>query len=439
MLFFHAAATETPAPTFGLRVLVSRFLAYLSADGLNYALGFLIYAWLVRVLATDQYGQLAVSTSIYQCFMMVAALGLDLTGPKLITDTGGDPIQFAAHAQSVRMKVVAFFCIPLQSVLALLAWQRGHTTLALLILASVSMVVARAFDLTYLAVALRTPVPLAQSRVLGLATYLTILLTCTPLIRQHVWLIPILNAVGVTIGRLQLAHRLRRHSRAGIAKKPLAGSILMQGLKSSGGQLILLVLQTSDVLLLAKYVSADAVGQYAIVSRLYLLGSAVLGALFNSFLPELVHALGNSHELSYRCRRFFAANLLLGTLGCVCFLYGATAVSDLLSHHPLPLVHTVTPVFAITFLFLSVANPFLSLLPSLNKSTEYLAITSIALITLLILDLILIPRRGVLGAAYGQLIVTGLLALGSSIAVGYHLLMSKSSSDPLQPRLLESE
>ncbi len=130
---------------------------------MSYALGFVIYGWLIRVLSNQQYGQLSIATTLYQALMVVAALGLDLTGPKLIAEFGGDPIRLARKAQSVRLKVVFLVCGPVQLIGALVAWYRGQALLAVVILASFSMVVARALDLTYLAVALRVPAPLAKT------------------------------------------------------------------------------------------------------------------------------------------------------------------------------------------------------------------------------------------------------------------------------------
>ena len=93
-----------------------------------------------------------------------------------------------------------------------MAWHQGQTILAAVILASFAMVLARALDLTYLAVALRLPSPLAKTRALGLLAYLVMLIVCTPLVRGHLWLVPLLNALGVTLGRVQLARLLRRSS-----------------------------------------------------------------------------------------------------------------------------------------------------------------------------------------------------------------------------------
>ena len=89
------AATAPVSTSPNVSVLGARFFGYLSADGLNYALGFVIYGWLVRILTNQQYGQLSIATSVYQALMMVAALGLDLTGPRLLATSGGDPMDFA--------------------------------------------------------------------------------------------------------------------------------------------------------------------------------------------------------------------------------------------------------------------------------------------------------------------------------------------------------
>ena len=185
-------------------VLAARFFGYLSADGLNYALSFIIYALLVRVLTNRQYGELSIATTLYQALMMVSALGLDLTGPKLIAEFGGNPIDFARQAQRLRIKIALLFCAPLQFAFAWMAWHEGRGLLAALIVASFAMVFARALDLTYVAVAAGLPGPVAKTRAVGLTVYLVILALCIPIIRNHLWLVPVFNALGVTLGRLQI-------------------------------------------------------------------------------------------------------------------------------------------------------------------------------------------------------------------------------------------
>ena len=314
-------------------VLARRFLGYLSADGLTYLLGFIIYGWLVRVLSNQQYGKLSIATTVYQTLMMVAALGLDLTGAALIKESGSDCIAFARRAQNLRLIVALLVCAPLQAGAALVAWKQKDILLATLILASFSMVLARALDLTYLAVALRVPAPLAKTRALGLAIYLALLLLCTPIVRQHLWLVPILNAIGVTIGRIELGRLLRRHAiPSGNLRSIRFSHLLAEGVKAGGGQLLLLILQTGDIILLARYVNADVLGQYAIVSRLYVLGLAVLGAMFNTFLPEIVHAADQIERLNAVFLKSAGANLALGVMGGASFYWLSAPLSEFLGY-----------------------------------------------------------------------------------------------------------
>lgn len=424
-----AAVTPTAGP--GVRTLAARFFGYLSADGLNYALGFVIYGWLIRVLTNQQYGQLSIATSLYQAMMMVAALGLDLTGPRLIAESG-DPIRFTEHALKLRLIVVMAVCAPLQAGAAILAWHRGQSLLAVVIVASFAMVIARALDLAYLAVALRLPGPLARTRALGLLGYLVMLIVCTPLVRQHLWLVPVLNAAGLTMGRFRLAHVLRQRVPQSHAGREIrAWDILGHGMKASGGQLLLLIMQTGDVILLAKYVSTDAIGQYAMISRLYLLGTAVLAAMLNTFLPEIVSAAKSAFHLRRQFKIFVAANLFLGIAGWACFRAGAAPLAEALAHRPLPWVRAISSPFALVFLLLALANPFLSMLPSLHRSSEYILGVASAVVLLLGLDLIFMPRYGVVGAAYGQVVATAYLAAFSALVYWRHIRAMASNGEDL--------
>jgi O-antigen/teichoic acid export membrane protein len=410
-------------------VLARRFLGYLSADGLTYLLGFIIYGWLVRVLSNQQYGKLSIATTVYQTLMMVAALGLDLTGAALIKESGSDCIEFARRAQNLRLIVALVVCAPLQAGAALVAWKHQDTLLATLILASFSMVLARAFDLTYLAVALRVPAPLAKTRALGLAIYLALLFLCTPIVRQHLWLVPILNAIGVTIGRVELGRLLRRHAiLSGNLRSIRFSHLLAEGVKAGGGQLLLLILQTGDIILLARYVNADVLGQYAIVSRLYVLGLAVLGAMFNTFLPEIVHVADQIERLNAVFLKSVGANLALGVMGGAAFYWLSAPLSEFLGHRSLKSVHAISPVFALVFLLMAITNPFLSTLPSLRRGREYLICVASGLLVLAAVDLTFIPRHGAIAAAWGQTVATAYLGLFSMIVFFRHARLLRSAT-----------
>jgi O-antigen/teichoic acid export membrane protein len=392
----------------------TRFFGYLSADGLTYLLGFAIYGWLIRILADGQYGQLSVATSIYQVLMVLGALGLDLIGPRLIAEAGGDPLRIVRRGQWIRLSVSLVVCGPATAALAMLYWHRGQADVAAVIIAGFAMVLARTVDVSYLAVALAMPGALARTRALGLALYLAALLLCKPVVIRAVWVIPVLNAIGMWVGRAQLLRILRGRAqlRAAGPGKPISTSdIAWQGAKASSGQLLMLAFQTLDVVLLARYVPAESVGQYAMVSRLYLFGTAVLTCLLNTFLPELVAAANDSELLGKRFKRFAVASACVGVIGAAVFCMAGPWACETLGHRHLAIARQVTPLYALLFLIM---------LPSLYKSGAYVGGIAGAAVTLGCVDLYLVPRFGPVGAALGQLIATSsLAAVGAAVYLSY--------------------
>jgi O-antigen/teichoic acid export membrane protein len=400
----------------------ARFFGYLSADGLTYLLGFAIYGWLIRILADGQYGRLSVATSIYQVLMVLGALGLDLIGPRLIAEAGGDPVRLVVRGQRIRLAVSLGVCAPATGVLAIIYWHRGQADVAAVIVSGFAMVLARTVDVSYFAVALGMPGALARTRTLGLGLYLVALLVCKPMVIRMVWIIPLLNAIGMYVGRIQLLRILRRHTLTEVA--PLVSirtsDIVWQGAKASSGMLLLLAYQTLDVVLLARYVPAESVGQYAMVSRLYLFGTAVLTCLLNTFLPELVAAANDRELLRRRFRRFSLASACLGVAGAVVFWTIGPWACETLGHRHLAIARQVAPLYAVLFLVMAICNPFLSLLPSLHRSGAYVGAIAAAAAILGFVDLFLVPRFGTVGAALGQLIATSFLAtVGAAVYLSY--------------------
>jgi O-antigen/teichoic acid export membrane protein len=416
--FFRTSSAQVLPPIW------MRFFGYLSADGLTYLLGFAIYGWLIRILKDGQYGQLSVATSIYQVLMVMGALGLDLIGPRLIAEAGGDPIRIVQRGQWIRLSVSLGVCGPITAFLAIIYWHRGQSDVATVIIAGFAMVLARTVDVSYLAVALGRPGALARTRTLGLGLYLGMLLACRSLVIHLVWIIPLLNALAMCVGRVQLLRILRRRSEWEAKAQNMqitSSDILWEGAKASSGMLLLLAYQTLDVVFLARYVSAEAVGQYAMVSRLYLFGTAVLTCLLNTFLPELVAVANDRELLPKRFKRFALASACLGGIGALIFWSIGPAACETLGHRHLVIVRQVTPLFALLFLAMAVCNPFLSLLPSLHRGGAYVGGIAGGAAMLIGVDIFLVPRFGASGAALGQIIATSALAVFGSAAFLSHL------------------
>jgi O-antigen/teichoic acid export membrane protein len=408
----------------GYITLLHRFVGYLSGDSLTYLLGFVIYAWLVRVLTNQSFGYLGVSTSIYQIFMMIVALGIDLVGPRLIADHPEHARSIIRSIELVRVKLAILFCLPAMMAMAVWYCRAGRTELAVIILASFSMVLARAFDISYVAVAFSCPGLLAKSRIFGMAVYLLALVLGKSLLAQHIWTIPVLNAIAVTIGRMDLKRRMDvRLPKPAITERYLTSElrILSRGGITGVGQLLLLALQSGDVIILGRYISPDVVGQYAIVSRLYLFGTAVLTSALVASLPDIVKAVHCFAELKNSVRKLVVISSAVGVLGAVAFATLGPRLIEIFAHRKLDKIALFTPVFSLAFVSLAVVNPFLSLLPSIHREREYLIGIAFSAAAVFAVDLYCIPRFGPVCAAYSLLFGTVLLGLFSATVFFRHL------------------
>src|SRR5579872_5766635 len=172
-------------------VITKRFIAYLSGDGLNYFLGSAIYLFLIRALTDQQYGAVSVATNIYQMFVMFVALGLDLLGTGLILAPGSDTLDIIRRVQRLRIYVALLFCLPIMTGAALYYYKTEDTAVAVVILGGFAMVLARAWDLNYVAVALSQPSILARTRVVGLSLFLAALVICRTVVVSNLWMIQI--------------------------------------------------------------------------------------------------------------------------------------------------------------------------------------------------------------------------------------------------------
>ena len=411
-----AAEAEIASSSLDLLTICQRFVGYLAGDSLNYLIGFLIYAWLVRILTNSQYAQLSIATSVYQTLMMVAAIGIDYVGPGIIREHSLQANALIGHFERVRIGVAMAVCLPVLLVIVLWYWSEGQYDTAIVVAASFAMVLARAIDLSYVAVAYGRPAILASSRVLGLGIYLVLLLVLASPERKNLWLIPVLNAGGVAIGRVVLARQLKKDLPANknLRVSPVStGHILAVGSRSGAGQLIMLGFQTLDILYLSKYVSAGYVGQYAMIERLYIFGTAALTSVFNAFVPILISDPNHRRGIKW-CVRFSA---IIGGVGFVGLAVVGPYVAEFFAGRRLPQTHGIALWFGIAFCFLAIATPLYGVLAILKRENEYMVAMSLGALAMVVSDISLVPRYGLLGGALGQLSASAAVLCAASIFV----------------------
>lgn len=417
------------------KTLITQFLLYSTGDALTYLLGFASFTLLVRAIPASDFGRVATATGIQQVLMMMVAVGFDFTGPRLLakSDQPGALSVVLRQLQTIRIRAALLVGLPCILLASVYFSYRNEQEMVPLLASSFFMVLARAYDQSFAAVALGLPKALAVSRVTGLAIYIVLLLVAWEALPDNIWLIPILNAIGVIAGRILLQRWISRLTPPSlVAPMPLnTKEVVAAGIQATGGQLVMLAFQTLDVLFLLNWANYDTVGQYAMVSRLYLFGTAVLTSIFHVFLPLLLGAhYGEPFRQAFR--KYLLTSSLAGVLGAAGFVLLAVPLIEGLSSRHQVVSRQVIPIFSTVFLAIAVATPFYSVLAAMNRERAYLSAMCSGAFALLIFDLILVPRMGAVGAAYGQLAAICFVLM--SAAVSYQSLPQR-----VQTRIKKSE
>ena len=407
-------ALRTHSASFG--VIFKRFSGYLTGDSLSYALGFLIYAWLIRILTNSQYADLSIATSIYQVLMMVAAIGVDLIGPGLLSDHPSHIWTLVGKFETIRISVALAVCLPIIAILAAWYWRQGRSEVAILVLASFAMVLSRVIDISYVAIACGMPVSLAKSRVLGMGTFLVLLLGFANVSKAHLWMIPVLNAAGVAVGRVFLKRRLRTalpRRKSPVAIPLRTRHILGVGARSGLGQLIMLGFQTLDIIYLGFYVKPGDLGQYAMIARLYILGTAALTAVFNAFVPVFL----NDCDFYRGLRRSIRFSAAVGVAGFAGFAVLGSRMAEFFAHRSLPAAHEIAILFGVAYLALGIATPIYLALAVLKCEQEFVISMLLGAVAMILVDVALVPRIGLTGGALGQISASVVVLVASAAFV----------------------
>jgi O-antigen/teichoic acid export membrane protein len=405
--------TAPPIDRASFGSLIRKAAVYLTGDALYFFLGFLVYGWLVRILSNEQYGQLSIATSIFQLFMMVVAIGIDMVGPKYLVGAGLRFWSLIREFQLYRYKIFVFIVIPFLTSFAIYYWHSGQAGIAQILLTSLLLILARAYDISYAAISISKPGILARSRGIGMAIYLLALVAVQGLIRRQVALVVLVQAGALTLGRQLMVWELRKaHPGEDQQKVDHRERRAMRsaGLHAGGAQVLMLACNSLDSVWLGRHYPSAIVGQYATVGRLYLFGTYVLGSILNAYLPPLISNRNEPSAFAKLLRQLWLTSMVAGLVGGSLIWRTGPIVAERLAGRSLPMAHEVAPMFGLTFLVMSVCAPYYAILPAMGEDRAYLIGVFGALIILIVGFQLLIPLLGCAGAPLAQTI--GLAGLG---------------------------
>jgi O-antigen/teichoic acid export membrane protein len=396
--------------------LIARAVVYLSGDATYFLLGFLVYGWLVRILTSDQYGHLTIASSIYQIFMMVTAIGIDLIGPKYLVGAGTSFWPRVHLLQRIRFKVFLYIVIPVTLLTALAYSFTPQSPVSVFLLVSLSLLFARLTDISYAAISLSRAGAMARARTISMVLYLGGVVVFRGFIHRWPPAVILIQAIGSLFARQMLIWEMKRIPGTSGGPNPdrdLGRSMLKAGVHAGAGQVLMLACNSLDSVWLGRVYPAATVGEYATISRLYLFGTYVLASLLNAYIPSLLSNRTHPSQFRRVHRQLWITSLALGILGGILIWLVGPHVTDFLAHRRLPMAHQVSGYFGWTFLAVAGGLPYYSLLPTLGLEREYLIGVGGSLVILFLGFSILIPWLGFCGAPIAQAVALGALGIYS--------------------------
>lgn len=232
---------------------------------------------------------------------------------------------------------------------------------------------------------------------------------------------------GVASGMFYLAirhgFRLMKPSRKVLSKYTLYGLPLLPGVLASTVSL------GADKYLVSYYLGLKQVGIYSACFAMSALVFFLTGPINDVLFPELSALYDMQHGESFRRRFAGVQKFVLG------FAVGAAALLTAFPHETLRLVaprdfgsgSTTLAILGVQGIFMAMVLLYVVILNVRMRvwsSTIFWMVSGVAIVSI---DIVLLPRLGIAGAAISQLIVT---ATGAFILIGMHWRLFRETFEP---------
>lgn len=268
------------------RTWLRDFVDLAAAQVVTSILRFVALAWAARHLGPSSFALVAVAAVVNGYFVAGALSGLDTLGARDIAISPSAP-SFVADTTALRLKVASAVVVTTVP----LVWLTGLGTDSA---AAISVLVLTLFPLAldprWALIGLRRTRPVAVSELFSAVMNLTIVLIFVRKPGDFIF-VPVAQLASDVVRSLLLRRVLRR---IGVRKSPRLEALnfrtLRDALPLSGAQLIRSAVVTLDVVIVGATRPRTEAGQYAVASRLFVVGLVFLGLYYQVLLPRLVLA-----------------------------------------------------------------------------------------------------------------------------------------------------
>lgn len=388
---------------------ISRSFAVLSIGRVvNSLLAFATIVHLTHVLPADRFGVIVFATSVLAYAGLIVDCGFDSLGP-LEAARGTLPLPVLARTVvSLRLLLTGFAF----AVLAFMTWLApvSGLTKSVILLYGVSLL-TNAVDLAwvFLGVELMHPVALAELLGQSLITLGAFLLVTDP---SHVLRMPMifLGSRLATVTVLTLLF-LGRFGKFGLGIDfPLVKKLLSAAIPLSGTAMVAMVSNNFDLVLIGLWLGAEAAGLYGAAYRVVWMPALLAMAYSTALRPWLARAsVQGFHTIETLLRHSIRITTAFGIGVAVGGALLAEPVITLLYGTAYQAAARPLQILLVAFALLFVSRHYRVLLVAFHQQALDFRIMTAAAATNIALNVLLIPRLGLTGAALATLASEGLL------------------------------
>lgn len=372
---------------------------------LRMVIGLFVGIWVARYLGPEKFGLFSYAQSFVGLFVALAGLGLDgIVIREMVTDPSK---QAALLGTAFRLKLVGALSVLIVLAIATqLSEQDGLATLMIFIIASSTIFQSfNVIDLFFQANVLSKYVVYSNTISLLVSSIIKVILVVNEAALIAFAMVVLVDSIILMMG---FVYFFKRHSNMALDKlhfnKKLAINLLKDSWPLILSGLVISIYMKVDQVMIKEMIGAEAVGQYAAAVKLseawYFIPMVIVSSLF----PAIISAKKQSEELYYeRLQKSYDLMVWLAIAIALPMTFLSDWVVDLLYGEQYSQAGSVLMIhiWAGVFVFLGVA--FSNYLTNENLTIKSFLRTFLGAIINVALNLVLIPRYGIKGAAIATL------------------------------------
>ena len=392
------------------RRLAKNVAALAAAQGATLVLGFVLWVHLGRALGAERMGMVAFGLALLSYFLLVVTLGFDAVAVREAAREGNREAEIVPLLLGVRLTLAVLATAAFAGVTLALGLEPIYR-LAVLVLGV--QLIARAVQLDWVYQA-REQMGVAALRNAGASAVtagLALWLVRGP---EDVVLAAGAVAAGPVVANLALLALYTRE--AGLPRPRFHGpswkALLAPALPLAVSGFVMQLYYNVDKLMIEGFGTTAEVGLYEAAYKLYAVAIAAAGVLYTAFYPKLAGAFGDAAAMRREGARYGEALLALGPPVALAAAVLAPDLLDLLFGAEFAGASTALRVLFVYAGVIYLSMTFGVPLMAWDDETSYLRAAVGGGVANVVLNVLLIPRFGIEGAAVATLLSEVVVMLG---------------------------